>query len=345
MLLECPAPNKSRKTKNMRFRRRCIPAVALLGASLCVATPAMSQTTTSVGHTKAEPPPLEVLGLPPGSFELAVINLIASPTPPASLRFAVKTERFRAPGGWYLPVALAVEAADLTPTVDASAALDFHVDVVALVRDPNGLIVAKVSSSVLLRSTKEKLGTFRAERIPITCFSSRQVLPPGPYVLQVGVYDPASKRGGVVSRRITLPATGGSPALSSLVLASRTEAPAPDGRGQLNPFSVEGTSVVPDATGRFSKSSGGQMIPYFKIYGAPGESYQTRVVFMQGDRMVSSTPLVAPAPVGASGETSVASVVSLSGFEPGPYRAVLQVFAPGSTSLVASAVTPFVVDP
>ena len=327
-----------------------LPATVLLAGVVCLAAaPAVAQekvdrrgtAITNAGARAANDGPLP-------SYEPALHDLVFKPPDarPEQLKVAVKTERFRSPGGgWCVPVVLSVDAAGLTPIPvevgEPGGGADFRVDAMALITNAEGSIVAKLTRSARFRATRDQLVAFRSEHLPLTCVSPSQCLAPGRYTLTVGVHDPTSKRASVISRSFTLPELppSSAPVASSLVLA-RTAEPS----GERDPFEIGTVRVVSNATGRFGKARGDRLITYFKLYGPPSVAYNTRVKFYLGERLVVMTPMSQVA-IGLDGETSAAPVVDLDVFEPGAYRAVLHVFAPGSATPVATATTPFFVDP
>jgi VWFA-related protein len=274
---------------------------------------------------------------------------------PSDLKLAMKTERFPTADGWRVPVALAVDGANLAPlprdpkdkTTDAT---DFEADAVALVRDASGTVVAKLSRASFFRATKDRVAELHAQMLPLTGFPQPLVLAPGAYTFQIGVYDPAAKKGTVVERKITLPAlpAQGQPALSSLVLSRATTALGDDERASAaaDPLVFEGkTRILPNPTGQFVKSKGDRLIAYFRLQSAPNTKYEMLIHFMVGDELVVGTPPTPLPPTDANGMTTASPVVPLDAFKPGSYRAVLYIVPPGSNQPVASATTPFSIEP
>jgi VWFA-related protein len=299
--------------------------------------------------------------LPFESPVLALLSAKAGPRP-ADFRIAMKTERFPAAGAWRVPVALAIDASALAPLPPSEAkdkskkevapvdSTDFEADAVALVRDSSGTVVSKLSRASFFRVTKDRADEFRSQMLPLTQFPQPLVLAPGSYTLQIGVLDPTSKKSTVVERKITLPALpgAGQPALSSLVL-SRFAAGVTDAERQAaggDPLVVDGkTRIVPNATGQFVKSKGDKLIAYFQLLGSPSAKYEMLIQFMAGDKLVVGTA-PQPLPVAdANGLVSYSPVLPLDGFAPGSYRAVLYIVPPGSSQPVATAMTPFTVEP
>ncbi len=293
-------------------------------------------------------------------FEQPVLAMLSNKaSKPSDLRLAMKTERFPESGVWQVPVVLAVDGASLSPLpVDpkakkdgASDAVDFEADAVALVRDSSGTVVAKLSRASFFRAPKDRLQEFRAQMLPLTQFPQQLLLAPGAYSIQIGVYDSGSKKGTVLDRKITLPAlpADGKPALSSLVLSRGAAGLSEDERGSgasSDPLVVDGkTRILPNATGQFSKTRGDQLIAFFRLHAPPNTSYEMLLHFMVGEEVVLGTAAQALPPTDANGSTTASPIVPLDGFKPGSYRAVLYIVPPGSKQPVATATTPFTIEP
>ena len=322
---------------------RSLPATVLIAGVVCLAAaPAGAQVKPAARDTHISNAGADV-PVPAAAPALADLVLRPADARPADLKVAVKTERFLAGNGWCVPVVLAVDASNLASTPAAAGdAVEFQLDALAVVSDAEGRVVARLARSSRVRVERAHVATFRGERLPLTCLASDQALAPGRYTITVGVADATSNRASVLSRSVTLPdlPPPSDPVPSSLVLGRAAEAcQEPD------PFAVGAVRIVSNATGRFAKSRRDRIIAFFKLYGPPSVQYHARVQFLFGNRAVAATPLEPLAPIGANGETSAAPIIALDTFETGAYRAILQIFAPGSATPVATATTPFFVDP
>lgn len=296
-------------------------------------------------------------------FEQPVLEMIAASTfqaRPSDLKVAMKTERFPTAAGWRVPIALSVEGESLTaiprntkntnPAARGASptATDFEANAVALVRDAKQNVIAKLSRTTVFRAENASVDTFRSRTAPLPPFPQPLVLQPGSYAVQIGVYDPTSRKGTVIERKITLPAlpASGKEALSSLVLGTDAVSVGPDDlTAATDPLVFNGQMrIVPSATGRFVKKNGDRMIAYFTFQGTPGKAYEMILHFMKGEEAVVGTPPSPLGPLDAAGRASAAPEVPLVGLEPGSYRAVLYVVPAGSKQPVAQAVTPFQVE-
>jgi hypothetical protein len=201
----------------------------------------------------------------------------------------------------------------------------------------------------VFRAANDRVQEFRLMSSPVPPFPQSLVLPPGSYVLQLGVYDPNSHRGTVVERKFSLPAlpSNGKPSLSSLVLgAAAVTVPEPERKMVAgDPLVMNGTiRIVPNATGRFVKARGDRMIVYFQFRGVPNTPYEMIIHFMSGEEIALGTPPSPLGPTDSSGMAAVAPDIPLDGFKPGNYRAVLYVVPVGSKQPIAQAVTPFTIE-
>lgn len=288
-------------------------------------------------------------------FEQPVLELLAAAKPgarPSALPVMVRLDRFRSGNGWALPIYTHLPASALAPAErkdeKGNPAYDFEVDMVAIVRDTKGVIVAKASRSFLYASQKTALDAFRQLELT-NSFSQPLMLAPGTYKVQLAVYDPNSQKGSVVERAVLLPPiTAGTPLLSSIVL-SRDVVPVPEkerAKAASDPLVFEGTTrIVPNATGRFVKSRGDQIVTFFRFYGAPSKQYQVRIEFIrEGQTVSASQPANLPL-TDANGETSFAPTLPIASLEPGAYIARIAILEPGTPKPVADATANFRIDP
>jgi VWFA-related protein len=288
-------------------------------------------------------------------FEQPVLELLAASKPgerPSALPVMVRLDRFRSGTGWALPIYTHLAASALVPSErkddKGNVAYDFEVDMVAIVRDTKGTIVAKASRSFLYASQKTALEAFRQLELT-NSFSQPMVLAPGTYKVQLAVYDPNAQKGTVVERAILLPPVpAGGPMLSSIVL-SRDVVPVPEkerAAAASDPLVFEGTTrIVPNATGRFVKSRGDQIVTFFRFYGAPSKQYQVRIEFIRDGQVVSASQPANLPLTDANGETSFAPTLPIASLEPGAYIVRIAILEPGAPKPVADATGNFRVDP
>lgn len=288
-------------------------------------------------------------------YEQPVLTLLNSTRPetrPTDLQVSMRTERFPSHDGWIVPIVLSVTSAPLAgqdAKIKDQQLIDFEVDSVALVRDSSGTVVSKLSRPAIYRIDKSRVDQFKTQTLALPQFSQQLVLAPGAYKIQIGVYDPVSKKASVIERSITLPplAAAGLPTVSSVVLSRYAEAVAPAEAKLVarDPFVIDGKMrVVPNPSGQFVKSRGDKMVVYFQVQGKPNTQYQVLMQFLLGDQVIVGTPATAMPVTDPNGKVVMAPTIPLDAFQPGSYRAVVYILAPGEQKPIATAMTTFRVD-
>lgn len=294
-------------------------------------------------------------------FEQPVLAMLADTKPdarPADIPVQMRAERFRSGRGWAVPIVASLPASALAPAPppdgkdkkdkSAGPAPDqYEVDMIAVVRDSKGSVVAKTSRSFLYQSPKDRADAFKQLELT-NMFTQPPVLPPGGYAISLAVYDPNAQKGTVIERKIALPPiAAGAPGLSSLVLSRDVSAvPAAEReRAASDPLVFEGTTrIVPNATGRFVKSRGDRIVTYFRFYGAPSKQYQAKLEFVRDGKVVSASSPTAMPTTDAKGETGFAPSIPVDGLEPGSYVVHLVVIDPDTSKPVADSTANFRVD-
>ncbi len=288
-------------------------------------------------------------------FEQPVLEMLAASKPesrPSDLPVLMRAERFRAEHGWSIPIVASLPASALAVATPRKGAKDddpveLEVDMVAIVRDSKGGIIAKTSRSFLYQSPKDRLDEFKKLELA-NSFSQPMVLPPGGYTISLAVYDPNSQKGTVLERRIALPTTPpGAVSMSSLVLSRDVVAvpPAERERAASDPLVFQGTTrILPNATGLFVKSRGDRLVMYFRCYGLPSKEYQVRTEFVKDGQVVSASQPMAIPETNANGETAFAPSLPLDGLEPGSYVVHVILIDPVSSKPVADTTGNFRVE-
>jgi VWFA-related protein len=259
-------------------------------------------------------------------FEQAVLDVIndaARGKRPSELHAAIRTERFKAGSGWYVPVALSAKA---PPVDDAPGDAELHA--LALIRDHRNVVLAKLSSKIRFHG--------RAERdVLLNLLSEPLILGAGSYTVVVGLRDPTTGKSAVFEHAFRLPDFEGpdAPNVSSIVLnrdamlLSETERNGPDE----DPLVFEKmVRIVPRASREFSSSRGDQLGVFFSFYGANGHEYSARLRIVgegvEGGSRVSvvSPGLVLPGP-GRFGARSLATKLPLADLKPGMYALEVEI--------------------
>ena len=287
----------------------------------------------------------DALVLPFEQPVLAVLGAAAA-KPARDLDVWVQTGAFVEGSAWRVPVMVGITGKGLEPSPKAKGAKDsdplgFGVDTVALVRDASGEVVAKLSRQTGFGVASGDVAPFRATTYELPAFPQPLLLGPGRYTIQVATYDPVSKRAGMVERPLELPALpNGSAALSGIVLGRGAEQAA---AGARDPMVVPGgLRVVTNPDMRFSKKLGDRLVPYFRVYGPAGASYDVKIELLKGDKPVVATDAMALT-IDTTGDSVVAQAFTLDDMGTGTYTARVTLTAPGAAPVVATQ--PFEVVP
>jgi VWFA-related protein len=247
------------------------------------------------------------------------------------IRATMATPWFAEDEGWFVPVLVGVDGLDLSPFAPAAPGkldepLRLGVDSVAFVRDHSGEIVALLSRQSVFTVPREEFESFRSSTAILPPFPQHLVLAPGTYWITVGLRDPQSNRISVQTTRIVLPPLPEpyTPALSSVVLCRAVASIASENWVEMapDPFSVAGgVRLLPNLTGRYSRSSGDRLITYarFYNYGATGSRYEARLVASRGNKVVLTSPS-APLATNGEGEAVYARELPLDGLAEGEYK-------------------------
>lgn len=296
-------------------------------------------------------------------YERPVLALLSGPagtTRSNDLRAAVSTAFFRRGDAWVVPVSVKVDAAALAPAGQpgrsqkdgATGAVPGHalfdVSAVALVKDSKGNVVARLGRSVQLRVAAEQLATLQGQEVTIESFPQPLVLEPGAYSIELGVYDPNSKKASVLTKPLRLPPLprAGAAGLSGIVL-SRVIVKADDlGRTvpPNDPLLLGGAYVIPSVTASFSKARNEAVSVFFRFYGTSGRQYQARIQIVRDGKPVTATAPMAMPEVGPAGEVGFAPTFPIASLQPGSYRLFVHVAEVGAPAPVASGTQVFTVE-
>lgn len=266
-------------------------------------------------------------------FEQPVLEVISAGTRAKDLRGAVELERFVSGDLWEVPVALAITGRAMEPLPAAkdapqNAPKDFEVDVVVLVRDSAGHVVAKLSRRTFFGVPLDRLDYFKENYLDVPPFPDRLMLKPGTYTATVAFYDPSSRKASVEEHEFTLGPlpSATQPATSSLVLARGAQPAGQSPAAGSDHFIVPGNvRVLTNPSGRFSKSRGDRVIPYFRFWGKPGATHTMKIEFTRDGKVTTATPPILIQLDSSTGEAVSARAFPLDGFEPGVYTATLTV--------------------
>jgi VWFA-related protein len=269
------------------------------------------------------------------------------------IRSISATPWFAEDEGWFVPVLVGVDGLDLSPLPPANPGasddpLRLAVDSVAFVRDQNGEIAALLSRQTVFTVPRKQFETFRSSTSVLPPFPQHLVLAPGTYWITVGLRDPQSNRISVQTSRLVLPPLPEphTPALSSVVLCRAVASISSENWVEMapDPFSVAGgVRLLPNLTGRYSKTGGDRLIAYarFYNYGATGNRYEAKIVATRGNKVALTNPS-APLSTNGEGEAVYARELPLDSLTEGEYRLRIVITDQG-VEVASSEPVPFTV--
>jgi VWFA-related protein len=164
-----------------------------------------------------------------------------------------------------------------------------HISVLALVKDPEGRVITKLSRDVPLNEPLDKLAGFQSGRFIVTRMVN---LAPGRYTLESVAADQEGNRlGARKSVHVVVPGNG-KVDLSELVLVRRLDKPVehPD---LLDPMSFTTGRVVPTLLDRIPGGKGRMLSVYFVAYPDESSTQRPKLVLdllKDGNVLTRSTP-------------------------------------------------------
>jgi hypothetical protein len=185
-------------------------------------------------------------------------------TKPQPHAFGFHSTAFHFPDGDFTSkCVLAFEVPGTAPTATPAGPgkSRLHLVLLALVKDDGGQIVEKVSQDFQAQVTDTQLAALRADTLS---YASPIALSPGRYTVETVALDRESGRASAGTFQIDYPERKGM-ALSSLVLAQRTEPARPQADGAVaDPLQFEGQRVAPAIDAAFP--AGAQPFVFFVAY-------------------------------------------------------------------------------
>ena len=203
----------------------------------------------------------------------------------------------------------------LQPLVDAAKqSQSVHFSIAALVKNPSGEVVEKVTRdrSIQVTADQLKMGNF-IDKMAIT-------LPPGKYTLESAVEDRESKRIGVQSSQFVVPAKSNGVAISSLTVL-RSYTPNAKGLDPAEPFQFQGGSITPTLNNTIPRAKDSNLRLFFVVYQDPSvaEKPTVEIEFLQNGKVLQKVPLPLPA-ADASGKIPYVMTIPAEAIPPGKYE-------------------------
>jgi VWFA-related protein len=238
------------------------------------------------------------------AFEQPLFDVLSNPSPPHEFAFDFRAMHF--PGS--APAAPVSVVAQIPGTIlnltevqaeegkkgkkDEKKSYVGELTVMALVKDAQGIVVRKLSRNY--RLTSDRPDGLKETNI---IFYRTAPVPPGTYQLDIVARDAPSQHASVQHVSLIVPASSSAPLrISSIVPTKGGEPLKPQERDENNPFHYGTTVIMPNLSGKFSKSKDSQMMFYFVVQTTPNASVQTKIEFLQQGQVLAQTSGALPPP-------------------------------------------------
>ena len=187
------------------------------------------------------------------AFEVPAFTALSANPRPRDFDFRAKAYRFRSQRA----ITLEVPGSALTATPLNNGQFRIHVVLLAVLKDPEGGVLQKISEDFPVELPAERLAAIKNATLRLTRVLT---LPPGLFVMQAVAVDRESNRASATTLRVDNSAPAGV-GLSDLVLVRRVEPAAADAS---DPLQFESRRVVPELS--TSLPAGVEPSVYFVIY-------------------------------------------------------------------------------
>lgn len=264
------------------------------------------------------------------SFERPVLALLDEANPTGSLPVRMSVLSFPKPEDpGFVTLLAEIPPGTLTyqPVKDGKSASDFAV--VALVRDPQGNVVAKVSRQYRLLAPQDS-----SKPTDGILFYRELHLPFGRYQIEIAGYDALTRKAGFDHAGLVLSEPDPTlPRLSSILLVGSAEPVGDQGQGTQTPFHYQNILLYPNLTGRISKASSKEMTFFFTVYPANADNPGEAIIDVHRfNKTIQQLRVKLPAP-DDQGRIQFASTLPTKDFQTGTY--MLTVAVPSGKQVVA----------
>ena len=262
----------------------------------------------------ALPPEARSAGLE--AFELPLLTAISDGKISSDVPYRAGAVRLRSKKeGTDLSVLVEVPLHGLQPRSDAAKkTLNVHFSVAALVKDPKGEVVQKLTRDRSFKVTADqlKMGNF-VEKMAVT-------VPPGKYTLESAVMDRESGKIGVQRSEFAVEPKGSGVGISSLVEV-RSYAPNAKGLDPDEPFQFQGGSITPTLNSSVAKGPDAALRLFFVVYkdGAIAAQPTVEIEFLQNGKILTKVPMALPA-ADAQGRIPYVMTIPAASIPPGSYE-------------------------
>jgi VWFA-related protein len=251
-------------------------------------------------------------GRPMLPYEIQGLKALDARPRPHDFDFKVEALRFQpTQSGYRHEMAFDLATANLNPIKEEAAnKARLHTVFLALIKDPSGQVIDKVSQEIDREVPLEKLEQFLLGRIIITLpFEA----PPGRYTIEAAVNEPEAKRSSV-RRAVLLVPRPGLPSLSTLTVVREID-PLNGARDPGDPLEFAGGRVTP-ALGAGARNAAETGL-YFVVYPKDETTPKVRVEFYRDGALVAQSQ----PDVGKPDELHSIPMIASAKLPPGQYEA------------------------
>jgi VWFA-related protein len=270
-------------------------------------------------------------------FELAALAMLDSELSARAFDFHAGVLAFRAAAqSTEYRAVFSVPSRALHFTEDARAKLfHIHVSFLALVKDEQNQVVAKISRDLPFQAPTSKRQEFERGEVTVTLPLR---LPPGRYRLEAAAKDQDGDFAGTRRIAFVVPSAeaGKRVALSDLVLVRSVQTTAED-RDVTDPLEFSAGKVTPEMNSTILKSNGAAEGVYFVLYPGPDASPDVRIAISHNGELVTSAQMSLP-PAEADGSLRVWSRIAFGALDPGVYEITVTAAQGGATARRTTAI-------
>lgn len=252
-------------------------------------------------------------------YEVPLLKALSKSPLPSDLPFHSRVLQFHRQAGMeHSVLVFDLPMRDVAFAKDEKAGMyRTHITVLALVKDEQGRVVAKLSRDVPLNEPLNKLGGFQQGRF----IATRLVrLPPGRYTLESVAADFEGNRMGARKSVLVIAPHRARPAVSEICLIRRMDR-LPDERDMQDPFQLASGRVIPTLMDTVPGGNSKMLSLFFALY--PDDTLKDKPklvldLMKDGVLLARSTPELPPAEL--SGAVPYVANTPLDKIKPGQYQ-------------------------
>ena len=263
-------------------------------------------------------PPSDAAPLMP--YELPLLAAAAAAAPPDTFDYRVRAFRFhQTPRGRQHTLVAEVPLSGLTFVEDKKARkYTLRFDIMAIIKDPSGRIVERMSNTYPLEGPLERLEALRRGNI---AFKRQLWLPPGRYTLSTVARDQASARVSMRTIDLDVPAEREGVRVSALSIIRRVDRAGEQPDTLDDPFRSGPMRIVPSLDTPISKSANTSLSAYVVVYPDATRRAPPELVFeFARDGKAIGRAAAALPPADAQGRVGYVATFPIEGFAPGSYQ-------------------------